>query len=77
MKAYVIYALAIGMSTNLVLVIIFYWMFFVIRGPNITLVANNFGEFWIDFFLLQFCLIFTAFAFINETRKYYKNGPKS
>ena len=71
MKLYVLYALAIGVSLNLVFVLMFYQMLFN-GNAIITVDANSFGEYWIEFFLLQFCLILTVFTLINETKRYYK-----
>ena len=72
MKFYSLYALAIGFSLNLVFVMMFYHMLLINQKPIVTLNANTFGEYWIEFFLLQIGLIITAVALITETKRYYK-----
>ena len=71
MKLYGLYALAIGFSLNIVFVWMFYHMLYY-GTPIITVDANSFNEYWIEFFLLQIGLIITAVALITETKRYYK-----
>ena len=66
-----LYVLAIGFSLNVVFVMMFYLM--LLNGnARITVDANSVGEYWLEFFLLQITLGFTAFGLVNETVRYWR-----
>ena len=70
-KIYTLYSLSIGFSLNLVFVIMFYFMLY-IGNSQIIVDANQFNEYWIEFILIQVCMIFTTATFFIEAWNYYK-----
>ena len=62
-----LFAIGLNFSFTLVMLLIFWKMFF--NGSAITMVyANIFGEYWIEFILINGIVIFTIFAIILEVR---------
>jgi len=74
-RTYTVYSLVIGLSLNLVFIMMFYTMLHY-GSARVYVNANYFNEFWIEFFLLQASFIFMGIIFIGEFRKWIKTGCK-
>jgi len=60
-----IYALTFGVMFGIVLCIIFYNMLF-LQSPNILVKANDYGEFWIEFYMINFMMVIMIFVLIYK-----------
>lgn len=49
-----------------------FWLMFLNNDPNILIQANNYGEFWIEFILLNVMLCVFVYACIKKTIEYWK-----
>lgn len=70
-KSLTLFALIIGFVLNLVFVHLFYSMLSY-GSPIISVDANNYGEYWFEFIILQVCLVVIGIAFVVESVKYWK-----
>ena len=55
------------------LIISIYWTMFFYRTTNLTLVANDIGEFWVEFYGLNILLIIIIYFFIGGIKDFLKD----